>query len=216
VTGRGGGSRWRASDWLSSVSAVVADRIPRPLHPLAEGEIRLPRAVALEELRGDILRAAYVEGDFVLTGGIRRHYYIDKYLFETRPGILRRLAAFMSVLIPAETDRIAAPALGAVAIGTAITLELGLPLVIVRPNERIGTTKAIEGELYPGESITLIEDVVVTGSRAMLAVARVEAAGARVRHVVAVVDRSEGASERFAASSIGYHHLFTPEELGIG
>jgi orotate phosphoribosyltransferase len=210
---------WRAAVSCSSAVDIggfpMADRIPRTLQPFAEGQFRLDTAVALEELRADILRASYLAGDFVLTGGIRRHYYIDKYLFETRPAILRRLARFLSQLVPADTDRMAAPALGGVAIGTAIALELGLPLVIVRPDEEIGSARAVNGELYPGESVTLIEDVVVTGSRAMSAVVRVEAAEARVRNVVAVIDRCEGASERFAAASIGYHHLFTPAELRI-
>lgn len=182
---------------------------------LREHRVRLPRSVALDELRNDIMRAAYVEGTFVLTGGLVRNYYVDKYLFETRPAILRRLARFLSELVPADTDRLAAPALGAVALGTAISLELGLPIVFVRPDAEPGAKRAIEGELYAEESLTLIEDVVVTGSRAMRAIDRLTAVRARVRHVVAVLERQEGAAERFAASSISYHHLFTPEELGI-
>jgi orotate phosphoribosyltransferase len=187
----------------------------RRLDLLAEHRVRLPREKALSELRDDIVRAAYVEGDFVLTGGLRRSYFFDKYLFETRPAILRRLGRFLADLVPRDTDRLAAPALGAVALGTAVSLELGLPLVIVRPDSAPGSARAIEGELYAHEEVTLIEDVVVTGNRALRAASRVSGAKARVCHIVAVLDRSEGAAERFADASIGYSHLFTPEELGI-
>ena len=182
---------------------------------LAEHRVRLPRAEALAELREDIVRAAYVEGDFVLTGGLRRDYYFDKYLFETRPAILRRLGRFLADLVPRDTDRLAAPALGAVALGTAVSLELGLPLVIVRADSVPASSRAIEGEVYADEEITLIEDVVVTGSRALRAASRVSDVGARVGHIVAVLDRREGAAARFADASIGYSQLFTPEELGI-
>ena len=187
----------------------------RSLDLLAEHRVRLPREEALAELRDDIVRAAYVEGDFVLTGGLRRSYYFDKYLFETRPSILRRLGRFLAGLVPRETDRLAAPALGAVALGTAVSLELGLPLVIVRPDSEPGSSRGIEGELYAQEKVTLIEDVAVTGDRALRAASRVSGVGARVGHIVAVLDRREGAAERFADTSIGYSHQFTPQELGI-
>src|ERR671911_457685 len=153
----------------------------RNLDLLAERRVRLPRSEALAELRADIVRAAYVEGDFV----------------------------------PRGAERLAAPALGAVALGTAVSLELGLPLVIVRLNKETGSTRMIEGELYADEEVTLIEDVVVTGSRALQAISRVSEAGARVRQVVSVLDRREGAAERFSEASVGYRHLFTPEELGL-
>jgi orotate phosphoribosyltransferase len=162
-----------------------------------------------------MVRAAYVEGDFVLADGLRTNYYFDKYLFETRPAILRRLSHFLADLVPRETERLAAPALGAVALGTAVSLELGLPLVIVRLDREPESSRTIEGELYADEGVTLIEDVVVTGSRALRAIVRLNDAGARVRQVVSVLDRREGAAERFSEASVGYHHLFTPEELGI-
>jgi orotate phosphoribosyltransferase len=187
----------------------------RNLDLLAERRVRLPRSEALTELRADIVRAAYVEGDFVLADGLRSNYYFDKYLFETRPVILRRLSRFLADLVPRETERLAAPALGAVALGTAVSLELGLPLVIVRLDREPGASRMIEGELYADEEVTLIEDVVVTGSRALRAICRVSDAGARVRQVVSVLDRHEGAAERFSEVSVGYRHLFTPGELGI-
>src|SRR5918998_2219853 len=174
----------------------------RRLDLLADRRVALPREVALAELRADIVRAAYVEGDFVFSGGLRRDYYFDKYLFETRPAILRRLSRFLADLVPRDTDRLAAPALGAVALGTAVSLEVGLPLVIVRPDSEPGSTRPIEGELYADEAVTLIEDVVVTGSRALRAASRVSDVGARVNHIVAVLDRREGAAERFADASI--------------
>ncbi len=187
----------------------------RRIDLLAERRVSLPRDDALAELRADIVRAAYVEGDFVLSSGLRRGYYFDKYLFETRPAILRRLGRFLADLVPQETDRLAAPALGTVALGTAISLEIGLPLVIVRPDPQPAPPRSIEGELYVAEDITLVEDVVVTGGRALRAVSRIAEAGARVRNIIAVLDRCEGAAKRFDETSIGYQYLFTPEELGI-
>jgi orotate phosphoribosyltransferase len=188
----------------------------RSIDLLAANRVRLSRASALEELRHDIVRASYMEGEFTLSGGLRRNFYFDKYLFETRPALLRRVGRFLSELIPRPTDRLAAPALGAVALGTAVSLDLGLPLVIVRPDVANDPGRAIKGELYPGETVTLIEDVVVTGTRAFSALKRIEEAGAKVGTVVAVVDRNEGARERLADASIDYRYLFEPKDLGVG
>ena len=187
----------------------------RDLDLLAERRVRLPRSEALAELRADIVRAAYVEGDFVLADGLRTNYYFDKYLFETRPAILRRLGRFLADLVPREAERLAAPALGAVALGTAVSLELGLPLVIVRPDREAGSTRMIEGELYTDEEVTLIEDVVVTGSRALQAMFRVGEAGGRVRKVGLVVERGEGGAEGFLGGGGGYRHLFVLEGVGV-
>jgi orotate phosphoribosyltransferase len=187
----------------------------RKIDLLSEDRVRLPQEKSLAELRADIVRAAYVEGDFVFSGGLRRNYYFDKYLFETRPAVLRRLAKFLAELVPEHTERLAAPALGAVALGTATSLELGLPLVIVRPEAEPGSSRAVEGELYAGEGVTLIEDVVVTGGRALRTISHLKFAGAIARHVVAVLDRQEGARDLLAENSVGYTHLFTPEDLGV-
>lgn len=186
----------------------------RPIDLLAASRLQLSAEQALDELRQDIVRAALVEGTFVLAAGTTRRFYFDKYLFETRPAILRRLSRFISQLVPAGTDRLAAPTLGAVPLGTAVSLELGLPLVIIRMDQEPERPR-IEGELYPGESVTVVEDVVASGSRALNTVVRIRGVGAVVRSLVAVVDRGEGGAERLVAAGVDYRHLFTPTQLGI-
>ena len=43
------------------------------------------------ELAKRVKEVAYLEGDFLLRSGRRSEYYLDKYLFETQPGILAEL-----------------------------------------------------------------------------------------------------------------------------
>lgn len=183
-----------------------------PIELWAEYRLRQAPEAALDELRGDLARVGCVEGRFDLGAGIRSPYYFDKYLFETRPSVLRRVARLMSGLVPRGTERLATQAPGALAVGVAVSLEIGLPLVIVRPE---GASVRLEGEIYEGERIALVEDVVVTGARALAGVDHVAAAGAVVRHVIAVLDREHGAADRLAERGVGYHHLFDSSELGI-
>src|SRR5437879_304417 len=115
---------------------------------LGSGMSSPPQSAELAELARDVVAAAYLEGDFVLSSGRRSRYYLDKYLFETQPGILRRVGRHLGQLVPAGTTRLAAPELGAVLLGAAVSLELDLPLVLVRKEAKgDGTQRAIEGVL---------------------------------------------------------------------
>src|SRR3954465_9283713 len=89
----------------------------------------------LEVLGRDLVDAAVLRGDFLLRSGQRSSYYIDKYLFTTRPELLRRIARALAALVPAGVDRLAGTVLGAVPLATALSLETGLPMVMVRSDK---------------------------------------------------------------------------------
>jgi orotate phosphoribosyltransferase len=174
-------------------------------------------APELEQLGRDLVGAAYLEGDFVLRSGRRSRYYFDKYLFETDPSILRRLGRHLAGLVPAGTQRLAAPELGAVLLGGAVSLELGLPLVIVRKEAKAhGTARDLEGRLEPGERVTVVEDVLTTGGEAIKAAAKLRAAGAEVLGLVAVLDREEGAAANLDAEGVPFRPLFRRSDLPLG
>ena len=169
-----------------------------------------------EELARDLVAAAYLEGDFVLRSGRRSRYYFDKYLFETQPGILRRVGRLLADLVPASTQRLAAPELGAVLLGGAVSMELDLPLVIVRKDTKdYGTSKLLEGKLEPGDRVTLIEDVLTTGGEAIRAAAKVREAGGSLLRLIAVLDREEGAAGALAEAGVEFEPLFRKSDLPL-
>jgi orotate phosphoribosyltransferase len=180
--------------------------------------LQLPRSrqERLEELGRDIVGAAYLRGDFVLSSGARSRYYFDKYLFETKPSILRRVAAFLAEFVPPQTDRIAGPELGAVALATALSLEVGLPFVIARKAAKdYSTSRLVEGELYPGERVVVVEDVISTGAQAIQAARDVSQAGAQVLTIIGVIDREQGGPQNIAAAGYQFSALFRRGELGL-
>lgn len=173
-------------------------------------------ASALEALARDLAAVAWLEGDFVLRSGRRSKHYFDKYLFETQPSILRRVARELARLVPPATQRLAAPELGAVLLGGAVSLELDLPLVLVRKQPKShGTGRAIEGVLEPGDCVTVIEDVLTTGGAALEAVEKVRAAGGRVIALLGVLDREEGAAESLARLGVPFRSLFKKSDLQL-
>jgi orotate phosphoribosyltransferase len=168
------------------------------------------------------LDTAYLEGDFVLRSGRRSRYYLDKYLFETEPRVLRGIVFQLASLIReelaagAEYDRLAAPELGGVVLGAGLTLELGIPLLLVRKQSKeYGTGKQIEGRFEPGERVALIEDIVTSGGAAIAAAQVLRQAGLDVRDLFCVVDREEGGAAAAAAVGLTLRPLFTSSELGI-
>jgi orotate phosphoribosyltransferase len=156
-----------------------------------------------------LCQAAFLRGEFVLSSGRTSQYYIDKYLFETEPDLLRDVARLLAHALPADTTRLAGPALGGIPLATAVALETGLPFVIVRPEPKVhGTARTIEGRLENGDRVVVIEDVVTTGGQAASAARSVEAAGGRVTLVLAVVDRNEGGREGVQAAGYRFEALY--------
>ena len=137
-------------------------------------------------------------------------------LAEQKLAILRRLGRFLAELVPPDTDRVAAPELGAVLLGGAVSMELGLPLVIVKKEpKQYGGARIVEGELHPGERVALIEDVTITGSQAIRAARVLADAGAIVNGVVVVLDREEGGAQRISEAGLRYTPLFRRQDLAI-
>lgn len=175
-----------------------------------------PRSQRLTELAKDIAGAAYLRGDFVLSSGMRSNYYFDKYLFETKPSILRRISSLLVDLVPPHVDRIAGPELGAVALATGLSLETGLPFVVVRKGgKEYGTNRLVEGELYPGEKVLLIEDVISTGAQAISAADQIRRTGAKVVGIVGVIDREQGGAQNIAAAGYHFEALFRRSDLDV-
>jgi orotate phosphoribosyltransferase len=170
-----------------------------------------------EELGAELREHALLEGDFLLRSGRRSPYYLDKYRFETRPELLgplgERLAAAAQEFEPGAV-RLAAPAVGAVALAASASLASGLPFVIVRDEAKgYGTGNRIEGAFEAGELVCLIEDVVTSGGALAEAVAALRDAGLEVRNALCVVDREEGGTDALARIGVRLRALYGAGEL---
>ncbi len=171
-----------------------------------------------EELAHAIREAAYLEGDFVLSSGRRSKYYLDKWRFETKPELLREIARALAELLPEPRPaRVAGVELGGVPLATALSLETGLPALIVRREAKgYGTARQVEGVYEPGERVILVEDVLTTAGQAITAAQRLTALGLQVVRVLYVIDRGEGAADNLRAAGFEPAPLFHKTDLGIG
>lgn len=167
-------------------------------------------------LKEQIKQVALLRGDFTLSSGSKSSYYLDKYLFETKPEILRNVAAMMSALVPEQADRLGGPELGGVPLVTAVSLRTGLPFVIFRRRAKdYSTGRRVEGELRKGDNVVIIEDILTTGSQAIQAAETAREVGAEVLMILAVIDREEGACENIAAAGFQGRCLINRTDLGL-
>lgn len=170
-----------------------------------------------DELARRIADVALLRGQFTLRSGRTSNYYLDKYLFETQPDILKALGDLFAQKIGPGVDRIAGAELGAVALAAATAMACGKPFVIIRNQKKdYGTSKLVEGALKPGESVAIVEDVLTTGGQVIEAAKTLMDAGAKVERIIAVIDRLEGARANIESAGYTFESLFTTRDLGIG
>ena len=145
----------------------------------------------LSELARDIDRTCRLTGSFTLRSGQTATEYFDKYLFESDPRLLRRVAEAMQPLVPTDTDLLGGLELGGVPLATMISSLTGIPALFVRKQAKAyGTRRLAEGADVAGRRITIVEDIVTTGGAVRDATRALRAAGAIVETAVCAIDRS--------------------------
>ncbi|TAE25308.1 MAG: orotate phosphoribosyltransferase [Candidatus Kapaibacterium sp.] len=166
------------------------------------------------QLARTIFDIAHLTGTFLLRSGMTSNEYFDKYLFESRPDVLRAIAQHLHALIPSGVEVLAGLEMGGIPIVTALSLESGFPAAFVRKKAKdYGTRKCSEGAQVYGKKTLIIEDVITSGGQVILSAQDLKNAGADIVGVLCVIDREQGGREKLAKSGLELHALFTMTEL---
>lgn len=150
-------------------------------------------------------------GKFILSSGKESDYYVNMKMAITDPRILNLIAKIISnQIIEDKIDKIAGPALGAVPIATAVSLESKISMLMVRKEKKgYGTSQLIEGNLKEGDSIIVVEDVTTTGNSLIKAIKALEENGGIIKKAFVIVDRDEGALENLKKEGIQLEPLLS-------
>lgn len=166
------------------------------------------------ELASHIFKVSHLTGEFKLRSGQTSNEYFDKYRFESRPDLLRAIAKQIAERMPKNIDALAALEMGGIPIGTALSLETGLPVAFVRKEAKdYGTRQFAEGFDIKGKKLLIVEDVVTTGGQVLISCKDLRGLGAIIDEVVCVIDRSQGKTEKIKAEGLKLNALFTMDEL---
>lgn len=165
-------------------------------------------------LAADIDARCRLTGSFTLRSGQVASEYFDKYLFESDPNLLARMADEMVELLPEETDLLGGLELGGVPIATAVSARTGHPALFVRKMAKeYGTAKLAEGPAVAGRRITLIEDVITTGGAVRDATKALRELGAIVETVICAIDRSPEGENPLADVGLEVRPVLTKTQL---
>ncbi len=167
------------------------------------------------DLVARLVKASELHGDFELSSGTRSSVYFDKFLFLTRPDLLRELAAEVATLLPAGVDHLAAPEGAATLLLAAVSLETGLPAAVVRKEPKTyGTMSQVEGHAPTGARACLIEDVSTTGHQVRRAAEVLTGTGVTVERIVLAIDRGGAQHLRESGYDVVAVAVLTPPEDG--
>jgi orotate phosphoribosyltransferase len=163
-----------------------------------------------------IKETAYLEGDFMLRSGKKSKYYLDKYLFETCPDILKALGEEFAKYVSDDVTLIAGAELGGVALAAATAMAAEKNWIIVRNSKKdYGTSKMIEGKISADDVVLIVEDIATTGGQVIEAAKIIDEIGAKVKKIVCVIDRKQGAGENIAEAGFEFDSIITKDDLGI-
>lgn len=218
------GLRADASGMLINISRAIATAPdPRAAAQQWRDEINRYRPVrsrphhsTASELARDMMDSACVRfGQFTLKSGQVSPIYLDLRQLVSYPRILQRVArAYARVLRALDFDRLAGIPYAALPIATAVALEMNRPLIYPRREVKdYGTRASIEGVFTSGETVVVIDDLATTGESKIETIEKLTSVGLRVRDIVVLIDREQGARQALAQAGYTLHAIVTLREL---
>lgn len=127
---------------------------------------------------------------FTWASGWKSPIYCDNRKILSYPEIrtyIRQQLAVAVIEKHGKPDVIAGVATGGIAHGALVAEELGLPFVYIRATVKVhGLQNMIEGNVTPGQSVVVIEDLVSTGQSSLKAVKALKKEGCIVKGMVSI------------------------------
>lgn len=156
-------------------------------------------------------------GDFILKSGKSSKVYIDLRILGGLPHLLESVAsAYINIINDLKCNAIVAIPYAAMPIGTAISLNMKVPMFYVRKEAKnYGTKSLIEGRTdnTSKQVAVVVDDVATDGTSKLEVIEKLRSENIEVTDVVVLVDREDGAREALAKEGIKLHAVFTLTEL---
>ena len=148
---------------------------------------------------------AWMDGHFVLSGGLHSREYLQCSLILQQPTLASRVChALAQRFVGDDVTCVAAPALGGIIVGYEIARHLGARAIFAeRIDGKFCFRRGLQAESQ--DRVLVVEDVITTGGSAEELISLVQDTGATVVGVGALVDRSGG----WTSFDVKYHALMS-------
>ena len=173
-----------------------------------------------DRLRQMLLDRSMRFGESVQSQGTSSDYYIDVRKTSLHPAGLKLISRLFWEMLQADNvTAIGGLTMGADPLVSGVMLhsaEMGKPLdgfLVRRSAKDHGLRGQVEGNLAGHKRVAILDDVTTSGESALIAIDAAESYKAQVVRVLTVVDRGQGAVQRFQQRGIPFTSLFTIGDL---
>lgn len=181
-----------------------------------DAPLAAPRPTEYDPLIKQLFEVGAVQfGEFTLASGNTSPIYLDVRRLMASPELLRTAAqAYARLLAPLDYDLVAGVPYGALTIGTAVALEVGVPLVYPRKEVKgYGTKRQVEGQFSPGQTVAVIEDLITSGGSVLRAAQQLQHEGLQVRDLLVLIDREQGGKKTLEQAGYRLHAVLKMSDL---
>jgi uridine monophosphate synthetase len=154
-------------------------------------------------------------GNYVQASGATFPYYIDLRKIISNPQIFHQiLNAYADILKELNFDRIAGIPYGSLPTATGLALRLNYPMIFPRKEVKAhGTRRVIEGNFQPGETIVVVDDILISGKSVMEGAQKIKSAGLNVEDIVVFMDHEQGVKDKLKANGYRAHSVLTISKI---
>lgn len=174
---------------------------------------RKTRAATARDLETELSRilvktGATKFGLFKLSSGKLSPYYIDLRMIPGDPKALETVIEIYETMARSKIgvtsfDRIAGVPTAGVPYASILAYTLSKPFLYVRRETKThGGERRVEGQLFPGERVVLVDDLITTGKNTLQAAEAIRAEGGQVEDVIVLIDRQEGGTAALAQAQL--------------
>ena len=180
-----------------------------------------PRDNEWRDLREIIRSESLLTGQsFTLASGRHTGYFFDmkRTMMHPRGAFLVGKLLFDKIRNDRDVEYIGGLEIGSIPLVTAIAAhswqDRPVNAFFVRkiPKDH-GTSKLIDGQFKPGSTVILFEDVTTTGGSVLKAVHAVRDQDCKVKRIITIVDRLEGADKNLKKEGLALDYLFTTHDF---
>jgi uridine monophosphate synthetase len=184
-------------------------------------ELWLPDVCFLQpEPNRDLILQLYdigcvVFGDHVQASGAVFPYYIDLRKIISTPQIFHQIvSAYADILKDLKFDRIAGIPYGSLPTATGLALRMERPMIFPRKEVKTyGAGKLIEGHFQAGETIVVVDDILISGKSVMEGAAKLKSAGLNVEDIVVLIDHEQGVKDKLQVNGYRAHSVLALSEI---
>lgn len=184
-------------------------------------ELWLPDVCFLQpEPNRDLILQLYdigcvVFGDHVQASGATFPYYIDLRKIISIPQIFHQIvSAYADILKDLKFDRIAGIPYGSLPTATGLALRMERPMIFPRKEVKTyGAGKLIEGHFQAGETIVVVDDILISGKSVMEGAAKLQSAGLKVEDIVVLIDHEQGVKDKLRVNGYRAHSVLALSEI---